>query len=285
MAPLGAFARLQDNDGRGMDARFEGRVVVVIDRGSGVGAATARRFAVEGASVLIAGATRDVLDQVEAFDPALDSVGDTMGRITAWCTDVADESAITALLEDVVGRWGRLDVLVNAGGVPLGGGVETTTPQLWRESLSLELDATFYASHAALGHLRRTRGAIVNVAALTPSTGRQRSVGSTVAYAGAVNLTRTMALDHGREGVRINVVCPSLRGRDQRHVPEGPSGTTTNGSSGQNPPHWDPRAAEPSEVADVIVFLASEDARFVNGVSLPVDGGFTSITDHVPTPK
>jgi meso-butanediol dehydrogenase/(S,S)-butanediol dehydrogenase/diacetyl reductase len=266
-----------------MDARFEGRVVVVIDRGSGVGAATARRFAVEGASVLIAGATRCVLDQVEAFDPALDSIGDTMGHIAAWRTDVADESAITALLEDVVSRWGRLDVLVNAGGVPLGGGVETTTPQLWRESLSLELDATFYASHAALRHLRRTGGTIVNVTALTTVTGRRRSLGSTVAYAGALNLTRTMALDHGPEGVRINAVCPSLRERDHRQGPEGSTSATTNGLTGQNPPQGDPRGAEPSEVADVIVFLASEDARFVNGVSLPVDGGFTSITDHVPT--
>lgn len=256
-----------------MDARFQGLVVVVIDRGSGVGAAAARRFAAEGASVVIAGASRAVLDHAEAFDPALDSIGDTLGRVAARRADVGDSSTITDLLDDVVSRYGRLDVLVNSGGLPLGGGAEATTPELWREILAMELDATFYACRAAIGHLRRTAGSIVNVAS-TSGVGEGRSVGSTAAFAGALNLTRAMALDHGPEGVRVNAVCSVLSGEEQDDCASdapGPAG----------PKQWAAvsayrvaRPAHPTEVADVVVFLASEDARFVNGVSVPVDGGF-----------
>jgi meso-butanediol dehydrogenase/(S,S)-butanediol dehydrogenase/diacetyl reductase len=262
-------------DGDRMDARFQGRVVVVIDRGSGMGAAAARQFAAEGASVVIAGATREVLDQAEAFDPALDSIGDTMGRVASWQTEVGEASTITGLLDDVVSRHGRLDVLVNAGGLPLGGRVETTTPQLWREILSAQLDAIFYASCAAIGHLRRTAGTIVNVVSARGVGGEGRSVGSTAAHAGALNLTRAMAIDHGPEGVRVNAVCPILPDEQQGNGTAATAGyPAADRAAGDDTGSRAARAAHPSEVADVIVFLASQDARFVNGVSVPVDGGF-----------
>ncbi|MDT0450775.1 SDR family NAD(P)-dependent oxidoreductase [Streptomyces hesseae] len=245
--------------------RFTGKVVIVTGAGSGIGAATAYRFGREGATVIAVGRTEDKLKHAAADAPA-GSV------IVPRVADVSDESAITELIAGVAEEYGRLDVLVNNAGMGLPGTVEQTGTAAWRQIQGVNIDGVFFASRAALPHLRRVGGCIVNVGSVS-GLGADWGLAAYNAAKGAlVNLTNAMALDHGHEGVRVNAVHPSLTvtpitvpvveneelmAAFRQRIPMG-------------------RAAEPGEVADVIAFLAGPDARFVNGAHIPVDGGLSA---------
>lgn len=251
-----------------MEQRFTDQVVLVIGGGSGIGAAAARRFAEEGARVVIAGRTLAKLEAVAAEAEALNGGG----RIEPRVVDATDDARVANLVEDVAARYGRLDVLVNSAGAALQGRAEDTDNQLWRRILDVDLDAVFYASRAAVKHLRQVGGSIVNVASVSGLGADWSAVGYNAAKGAVVNLTRAMALDHGSEGIRVNAVAPSLTVTEMtegfRSVPEIVAGFAERIPIG--------RPATAAEVGDVIVFLASRDARFVNGVSLPVDGGLSA---------
>lgn len=245
--------------------RFTGKVVIVTGGGSGIGAATTYRFGREGATVIAVGRTEDKLKHAAAGAPA-GSV------IVPRVADVSDESAITALIAGVAEEYGRLDVLVNNAGMGLPGTVEQTGTAAWRQIQGVNIDGVFFASRAALPHLRRVGGCVVNVGSVS-GLGADWGLAAYNAAKGAlVNLTNAMALDHGHEGVRVNAVHPSLTvtpiaapvveneelmAAFRQRIPMG-------------------RPAEPAEVADVIAFLAGPDARFVNGVHIPVDGGLSA---------
>lgn len=240
--------------------RFDGKVVMVTGAGSGIGEATARRFASEGAKVVLIGRTKEKLDRVaEGIE------GETLVRVA----DVSDGEAMNRLVADVIKQFGQLDVLVNNAGIAPGGRVHEADIDDWKAVMSINVDGVFYASRAALPELLKTKGAIVNVSSVS-GLGGDWSMSLYNASKGAVsNLTRAMALDYGEEGVRVNAVCPSITRSDLT------GGITGNDDLMKKFADRMPlgRAAEADEVGDVIVFLASHDARFVNGVNLPVDGG------------
>ena len=242
--------------------RFSGKVVIVTGGGSGIGAATAHRFAADGATVVITGRSEDKLEKCVADAPEGSSV-------VARTADTSDEQAITRLVDEVAREYGRLDTLVNNAAVARPGTVTDLDADTWREVMSIDVDGVFFASKAALPHLRSTRGSIVNVGSVSGLGGDWGMAAYNAAKGAVVNLTNAMALDHGPDGVRVNAVHPSLTETDMSagiredddvlakfrdRIPMG-------------------RSAEPAEVGDVIAFLASDDARFVNGAHLPVDGG------------
>lgn len=244
--------------------RFNDKVVIVTGAGSGIGAATARRFATEGALVVLAGRTQDKLDRVAADLQA--------GRFLVRVTDVSQQSEVEALVADTVRQFGRLDVLVNNAGVAVEGKITETSADDWRKVMSTDLDGVYYGCRAAIPELIITGGSIVNVASVS-GLGGDWGLSIYNAAKGAVcNFTRALAMDHGRDGIRVNAVCPSLTRtgmtEDMYQKPELMARFAERIPLG--------RGAEPEEVADVIAFLASHDARFVNGVNLPVDGGLTA---------
>ena len=245
-------------------ARFAGKVVVVTGAGSGIGAATARRFSRDGATVVLNGRTRDKLERVAADLPS--------DRVLIQPGDVSSEDDAAALVAAAVERFGRLDVLVNNAGTFVGGPFAETATEAWRRVMGTNLDGVFHCIRAALPHLLAAKGAIVNVSSVS-GLGGDWGAGPYNASKGAVsNLTRALALEFGGRGVRVNAVNPSLTLTDM--TAEMKDDQALMKKFAERIPMG--RAAEPEEVADVIAFLASHDARFVNGVNLPVDGGVTA---------
>ena len=245
-------------------AQFEGKVAIVTGAGSGIGEAAARRFARDGFAVTLVGRTRDKLDAAaKQLAPE---------RMLIQVADVSDQAAAEALVEATVERFGRLDVLVNNAGAAAFGSFLDAPLEDYRRIMATNIDGLVYCTRAALPHLTETRGNIVNVSSVS-GLGGDWGLSFYNASKGAVtNLTRALALELGVKGVRVNAVAPSLTATGMA------SDITSNNALMAKFAERIPlgRAAEPDEIADVIAFLASHDARFVNGVNLPVDGGLSA---------
>ncbi|MEL6299642.1 MAG: SDR family oxidoreductase [Pseudomonadota bacterium] len=242
-----------------------GKSIVVTGAGSGIGAATAKRFAADGYAVTLNGRTESKLKSVAAEIGSDDHVHIAPG-------DVSKPDDCKRIIAAHVQRFGGLDVLVNNAGVAVGGQIDQVAFDDWRKVMSINVDGVFLMIHEAVPHIEKTGGSIVNVSSVS-GLGGDWGMSPYNATKGAVtNFTRALALDFGSRGMRINAVAPSLVETDMTEdmvkddelvakfadrIPIG-------------------RYAQPDEVADVIAFLASHDARFVNGVILPVDGGVTA---------
>ena len=244
--------------------RFSGKVVIVTGSGSGIGAATARRFAQDGASVVLNGRTREKLERVTAdLEP---------DRVLVQTGDVSDQGDAEALIAAAVERFGRLDILVNnAGVVPTGPLLEASVAD-WRKVMAIDVDGVFFCTRAALPHLIRSGGNIVNVSSVSGLGGDWNMSFYNAAKGAVSNFTRSLALELGERGVRVNAVNPGLTFTDLTEDMKGD--TALMKRFAERIPLG--RGAEPDEVADVIAFLASADARYVTGVNLPVDGGLTA---------
>jgi meso-butanediol dehydrogenase / (S,S)-butanediol dehydrogenase / diacetyl reductase len=242
--------------------RFSGKVVIVTGGGSGIGAATAHRFAADGATVVVTGRSSDKLEKTVADAPA----GST---VVARAADTSDEQAITHLVDEVAREHGRLDTLVNNAAIAEPGTVTDLDADSWAQVMAIDVNGVFFASKAAMPHLVATKGSIVNVGSVSGLGGDWGMAAYNAAKGAVVNLTNAMALDHGGEGVRVNAVHPSLTVTDMSAGIREDEDTVA--KFRDRIPMG--RPAEPAEVGDVIAFLASDDARFVNGAHLPVDGG------------
>ena len=245
-------------------SRFEGKVVLVTGAGSGIGAATAKRFLAEGASVVLNGRRPEKLAETAG--------GVDAGRVLVHVGNISEEEYVAQLVGDAIAKFGRLDVLVNNAGVAEFGPIEKSTTEQWRKTMSVDVDGVYFATRAALPHLLKTKGSIVNVSSVSGIGGDWGGSIYNAAKGAVTNLTRALALELGGQGVRVNAVNPSftstemtadfekneeLMAKFKERLPLG-------------------RGAKPEEVASVIAFLASEDASFVNGVNLPVDGGLSA---------
>jgi meso-butanediol dehydrogenase/(S,S)-butanediol dehydrogenase/diacetyl reductase len=250
--------------------RFKDKVVIVTGAGSGIGKATACRFLDEGAKVALVGRTRKKLESVAEAYP---------GEVTLILdADISVEADVNAVVEKTVEKFGRLDVLVNNAGVVAEGDVAGLTTNDWRKVMATDLDGVFFASRAAIPHLTSAKGSIVNVSSVSGTGGDWGMAAYNAAKGAVTNLTRSMAMDHGKDGVRVNAVNPSftITGMTQDMVGDKELVAKFNERFALEGP------GKPEDVASVIAFLASDDARFVTGVNLPVDGGISASNGQPP---
>ncbi|CAN5708264.1 SDR family oxidoreductase [soil metagenome] len=243
---------------------FRKRTVIITGAGAGIGEATAAAFSHAGANVVLVDTDEERLEEVRADLPA--------DRTLAIAADVSDAEAMERMVEETVERFGHLDVLFNNAGILMQGSIAETDRDDWRKMMSVNLDGVFYGSKAALPHLKKSAGCIVNTASLS-GLGADRGMAAYNAAKGAVvNLTRAMAVDHAREGVRVNAVCPTfIRTPMTTEMEE--DDETREAFLDRIPMG---RLGEPEDIARAVLFLASENAGFITGVNLPVDGGVSA---------
>lgn len=247
--------------------RLSGRVALVTGAGSGIGAAIARRFHEEGAFVACADiAVERARATAEALGP----------RALAVSADVADEDSVRGIVEHACQWQGHLDVLVNNAGIagpqtPVG---DTPLDQ-WQRTIDVNLTGTFLMSKHAISALRTARGCIVNVASALALIGWRNESAYGPSKAAVVQLTKSMALDYAPD-VRVNCVCPgAVRTPMIESVLAAGDKEALLREYGKVHPLYR-RLAEPQEMADAVLFLASDDASLITGVALPVDAGFTT---------
>jgi NAD(P)-dependent dehydrogenase (short-subunit alcohol dehydrogenase family) len=246
--------------------RLAGKVAVVTGAGSGIGLATVRRFAAEGAVVMCA----DI--DAEAGEKAAAEVGGT-----AVAVDVTDEDAVRALFDDTVERHGRVDIAFNNAGIspPDDDSILETGLDSWRRVQEVNLTSVYLCCKYAIGHMRRAGGgSVINTASFVAVLGSATSqISYTASKGGVLALSRELGVQFAREGVRVNALCPGpvntpllreLFAKDPEraarrlvHVPMG-------------------RFAEADEIAAAVTFLASDDASFITASTVLVDGGISA---------
>jgi NAD(P)-dependent dehydrogenase (short-subunit alcohol dehydrogenase family) len=249
--------------------RLEGKVALITGGLSGLGAATALRFAEEGAKV----ASFDLGTEAGADWKAAGELG--LGTKT-FQGDVRDLKALEACVREVEATLGPIDILMNSAGVAGGGAVHMLDEASWDLTVDVNLKGTFLACKAVLpSMLARRTGSIVNVASIEGIQGCEGGSSYNASKGGVVLLTKNMALDYGGRGIRVNVICPGFIDTPLFRSVIG-AGAMKGVGERIAYQHQMNRFGQPREIANAALFLASDEASFVSGQALAVDGGFTA---------
>jgi len=250
-------------------ARLEGKRALITGAASGIGAACALRFAQAGAAV--AG-----LDVQQPADPAWKEAAELAPRSHFGIADVSDEAQVTEAVAAAREALGGIDILVNAAGIAGGGPAHLVQEGDWDRVLDVNLKGTWLVSkHVLPAMLEGGGGSIVHIASVEGLEGFEGGSAYNASKGGVVLLTRNMAMDYGRRGIRVNAVCPGfIETPLLESVLSDPAMAIYRDRI--RDAHQLGRFGKPQEIAQAALFLASDEASFVTGVALPVDGGFTA---------
>lgn len=252
--------------------RFSGKAVIVTGAANGLGRAIAKSLAQEGAKLVLVDRAKD---QLENLAVALRNEG---GEVVEVVGDVSHEQTSKQAIALALSRFRALDILINNAGINPTGTISQTDPATWRHALDVNLNSAFLFCREAIPHMVEVgKGVIVNTASIAGQRASTAEAVYGVSKAGLIMLTRTIARDYGAKGIRANAICPGVlesvmadrltrmsvdqvAARDERFAPTVPLG----------------RLGTYEEIAKATLFLASEDASYVNGAQLTVDGGLTA---------
>ena len=252
--------------------RLKQRVALVTGASSGIGRGIALAFAREGARVAVADVREEPLrgkyHEKDVFTPTVQEIERQGGEALFIQADLSDESAVRKVLEQTVDRFGTLDILVNNAGIHIPGGTQEISIEQWDRVVGLNLRAVFVATKLAIPYLRRSaHGRILHVASVHAYGG-----GAGPAYApakaGIVNLARDTAVEVGRDGITVNAICP---GYIETALQDYLTPEQIQACRDRTPL---PRLGKPSDIASAAVFLASDEAEWISGTALVIDGGF-----------
>jgi NAD(P)-dependent dehydrogenase (short-subunit alcohol dehydrogenase family) len=247
--------------------RFEGKSILITGAGSGIGAACVRRLLAEGASIAAADVRKETVDEIMSEFGSSD-------RIFGVGVDVSDRDQVAAFVSEAARRFGKLHGLVNSAGIRGVGNILDTDPEVWRKVLSVNLEGTFNMCQAFARAVQKAQNpaAIVNLSSAAGIRGVPNRLPYAASKYGIVGITQTMALELGPLGVRVNAVVPGMiRTPLTASMFEDPENVKRIRAA-----HPIGREGQPEEVAAAIAFLLTDDASFITGVALPVDGGSTA---------
>ena len=256
-----------------MSGRLSGRVAVVTGSASGIGRAIAIRLAEEGASVVVSDVRPDPREGGESTEQVIADAGGICIRLDA---DVSRWADVDRLVSGAVERFGRLDLMVNNAGIagPASKALLETSEEDWDQIMSVNLRGVFLCCKRAIAEMvdqepiGEVRGRVVNISSQHGMVGSPGHVAYSTSKGGVVNLTRQLAVDYARRGILVNAVAP---GKIMTGSPEQADPELTAYAQSRTP---FPRLGRPADVAGAVVFLVSDDALYVSGTNLLVDGGW-----------
>ena len=252
------------------------KVCVITGGTSGIGKAKVERFVEEGAKVVFCGRRQDrgdaVVREVEAHNYP--------GEVRFFCGDVSKEEDVKALAEYVKSEFGNCEVLFNNAGVHQAGKLHETSPADWDRIMNIDVRGVYLCCYYLIPQMLENKwGSIVNLSSVSGLLGDTDMVAYNTAKGAITNMTRCMALDYADMGIRVNAVCPGMtRTEILEHTFECVPGSEDMFKAAY-PVHY---VAEPTQVANAVIFLASRKVDYLNGINLPIDGGLTAHTGQPP---
>ena len=245
--------------------RLEGKAAVVTGAGQGIGAATARLFAAEGARLVLAdlrsGPATGMVEEITSGG----------GDAVFVQADVTSDSDCKRMIDTAIERFGCLDILVNNAGIAGKGTVTEATEELWDRVMAVNLKSIFLASRHAVPHMERAGGgSIVCIASVAGMTGEKGQVAYNTSKHGVIGLVRCMAYDHAAAGIRVNAVCPGAIDTPLLSPLTEERLTRLEGL------HMMRRLGRPEEIARAVLYLAGDESSFITGAAHVVDGGYTA---------